>query len=325
MSLLKIFSPARFDLAGGTLDLPPISSILNNSSTINCTLNKGVYITFSKAEKILLKNENTNVEEEFPSTHPDLILFSKAVDFFKNNISFPFKLSVNSSLPRGSGLGISSVILVSILKGITTLFKIEIDDKKLIYIAANIETSLINCPAGLQDYIAPVFGGLSKITFPHSGFEVEKLDLSDNVKNNLLFVYTGVSHFSGKPNWELLKLFIENSEYKHKFEQLAENAIEMESALKDDNLNLIGSLMKKDFDIRNSFPVKLVPYVPEIFSVLERCDKILGFRLCGAAGGGTVAVLTKDGERDNVKEMFLMHDFNVLDIMPENAKFEVIT
>jgi D-glycero-alpha-D-manno-heptose-7-phosphate kinase len=324
MSLLKIFSPARFDLAGGTLDLPPISSILNNSLTINCTLNRGIYITFSKSEKIIINNENTNVESEFPSKHPDLTLLSKAIEFFKDEILFPFKLSVKSDLPRGSGLGVSSVILVSILKGLAKLLNIEIKDKKLIYIAANIESSLINCPAGLQDYVAPVFGGLNKITFPHSGFEVENLALSETLKNNLLFVYTGISHFSGKPNWELLKLFLEDEKEKEKFKQLAENAVKMEDALKYDNLKLVGKLMKNDFNIRKSFPVKLVPYLPEIFSVLEKCGNIAGFRLCGAAGGGTVAVLTNKGERENVKKMFLRHRFNVLDIMPDNTKFEVV-
>lgn len=324
MNYLKVFSPARFDLAGGTLDLPPISSIIKNSTTINCTLDKGVYVTFEKSEKIILRNENTGIEEIFPSIHSDLLLFSKGVEFFKEFIKFPFKLIINSELPRGSGLGVSSVILVTILKGIARLFSIEISDKKLVYIAANIESSIINCPAGLQDYIAPLYGGLNKISFPHNGFVVENIGLTEELKRNILFIYTDISHFSGKPNWELLKLFIDDLTYRESFMTLAKNAESISQELSKNNIEIVGKMMKMDFKIRESFPVKLIPYLPALFSILERCDRISGFKLCGAAGGGTIAIMTKDGKFDDTKEMLDLHGFSVLELRPSNKKFEVL-
>jgi len=324
MNLLKIFSPARFDLAGGTLDLPPISSILSNALTVNCTLDKGVYITFEESEKIILKNENSQIEEKFPSNHPDLILFSKAVEFFKEKISYPLKITVNSQLPKGSGLGVSSVIIVSILKGLSVFFDMKISKKELVYSAANIEASLINCPAGLQDYIAPLYGSISAIEFPHSGFTVNSIDLSNVLKDNLLFIFTGISHFSGQPNWELLKLFIENDFVKEKFKELALTTHCLLDGVRQNQLEIIGKMMKQDFELRKLMPVKLIPYLPQLFSVLEKCHNILGFKLCGAAGGGTIAVLTKKDKLSEVRGMLKIHGIDVLDMKPSEKKFEVI-
>lgn len=322
MIYLKVFSPARFDLAGGTLDLPPISSILKNSNTINCTLDKGVFLTFEKSEKIQLVNKNSNVSDFYPTENKDLILLSKGIEFFSDFIKFPFKLTLESQLPKGSGLGVSSVILITLLKSLSKLFNKKITNKELVYIAANIESSIINCPAGLQDYIAPIYGGLSKITFPHNGFKVEKLKLKKQLIENILFVYTGISHFSGAPNFQLLKLFIENKDYYNKFEKLCNISNNMYKMLNENKIENVGKLMKEDFNVRQSFPVKLIPYVPNLFSVLEKCNRISGFRVCGAAGGGTVALVTENGTRNDVKEMLKFNGLDVLDLKPADLKYK---
>ncbi|WP_201328799.1 hypothetical protein [Thermotomaculum hydrothermale] len=48
MEKIEVFSPARVDFAGGTLDIYPINLFFENPFTLNATLSKGVRVFLKK-------------------------------------------------------------------------------------------------------------------------------------------------------------------------------------------------------------------------------------------------------------------------------------
>ncbi len=324
MTFLTIHAPVRVDLAGGTLDIWPISSIISEAVTLNCTLNNGITIKIKRISgPSTLINGDTGIFGSVDSTHPDLKLAAGALHFFGKKVEQGFKITITSTVPRGSGLGTSSAILAALLFGLSRELEYSIDRLKTVRIAKDIEARILNFPTGVQDYIAPIFGGMNAIRFPAGDLEVSPIPLPDALAARMILVFTGISHFSGAPNWEMFKGFFDNGRIRSAFYRLAEIANLAVNAAETGNVNRIARHMREDYDIRKSLPVQLLPQTETLFRFLEESPLVTGFRMCGAAGGGTVVVIAENGGKEQLKQKVAEMGYRILNLNPQNKGISI--
>jgi len=298
-------TPTRIDLAGGTLDLWPISQMVPKSQTINLAIDlfsearieeriEGSFRFFSHDlnQEITLDRESLLTKDSFK----DLELLLLATQFFLRNFSNsassqPFTLETRSVSLVGAGLGGSSSLLISILGGLNSFFNAKLSSETLIEIAKNLETKAMKKPAGVQDYYPPVHGGILKIEFLEASTRV--VPYVENLKSffdgHLSLVYTGVPHHSGINNWEVLKAFLDGDEkVKRSLFAIRDATLQMDEALQTESRELFIEALKNEWGSRK----ELSPFVSneKIESLFQEAfsEGALAGKVCGAGGGGCV-------------------------------------
>lgn len=322
MKKVEVFAPARVDLAGGTLDIYPLSLFFDNPFTLNSTLSKGIEVYIEKTRgKVQIINKNSGISEYHPSSHPHTALVSHFLNHFEINEGY--KISFFSHFPAGSSLGVSSSLLVALYYGFKAFSGFSHRKIEVVEILKNIETGFLGYPAGVQDYLAPMFGGMNAFFFKFNGIEREKLKFDKSLSSRLIFVFTGKSHFSGSANWELFKGFFDRKKgIIEGFNLIYKNAIKVKEAVENRDYEKLGYLLKEDFLIRKEMHPALIPDTG-LFSFLDSLEGVLGFRLCGAASGGTVAVLIKPDIKKELVSMIMERGYRVFDTSITNTKVRI--
>ncbi|MDD5110767.1 MAG: hypothetical protein PHI63_06180 [Patescibacteria group bacterium] len=308
----KIFAsaPTRIDLAGGTLDLDPIYLFHPNASTVNLAITVPATVTLTPrpGQRVTIEAKDLHIVEAAPRwqrlSDRRLPLVIAAIRYFAP--ASGFDLVTKCSAPAGSGLAGSSALNVAMLAAFRTWQKQPLNREEMRVIARGIETSVIKVPTGLQDFLPLLYGGLNVWHFGIDGIRREPLRLSADflktLERQLVLAYTGIPHFSGMNNWEIFKRHVDgNRKVVSLFDQLRDNAIAMAQALKSESLPQVARVLQKDWIARR----KLAPGVstPKINRLLAEGKRVgvLGSRVCGAGGGGCVAMLARVGKAEAVR------------------------
>src|SRR5205814_9102713 len=90
-----------------------------------------------------------------------LELVSKMVHFFRPETGF--HLIAHSEAPAGAGFSGSSAVAIALIGALNRLVGDRYEEGSFIGIAANVETTVIKVPAGLQDYYPALYGSVSCI------------------------------------------------------------------------------------------------------------------------------------------------------------------
>lgn len=298
-----IKAPTRVDLSGGTLDIWPLFCFFENSKTINFGIDGYVEL------KITLKDSKFKIKERekiFKFNNLKEIIDSQfkiyGLVFSLFNLN-GIEIEILNMVPKSSGLGGSSSLLICLLKGLYYFFNIKKKNKDLILLCRDLEAKNMGFPTGTQDFYPPLYGGLLCINYFPGGESFEKLNGLNKIKKHLIIYSTGVPHHSGKQNFEVFKEAIvnKNSRTYKNLKEIASVSNEMYNALKIMNLKKIGELMKEEWDLRK----ELSPAFnhPEIDISIEEAKKagVWGWKPSGAAGGGSVAFLVPEEKKETLK------------------------
>ena len=322
MNKVIVRAPARADLAGGTLDLWPIYLFHPGSRTVN------VAISFY-AESEVAKTEGDAIEMHLGddgyrqryesmqelSADPKAALIYRAVEHFHLT---GIRITTRTDAPRGSGLGGSSALAITLVRALSELAGNPVDGDALINLVRDLETRLLGVPAGLQDYYPPVYGGLGSIhLLPGAPIRhqigVPVADLS----RHMLLHYTGVAHFSGTNNWDMYKRQIEGKKKVQRgFAKIAGNAIAMEKALEAGDFEGAGRALASEWESRKALIEGIS--TPEIDSAIAAATSAgaWGGKVCGAGGGGCIVFLFPPERRQAIVEALGSVPGRVLDAVP---------
>src|SRR5229473_6811858 len=155
--IIESSAPTRVDLAGGTIDIWPLYLFHPGASTVNfaLSLRARVRIETRADQRIILESLDRGVGLETTVDRIDelardekLELVSKVVHFFRPGMGF--HLVAQSEAPAGAGISGSSALAIALIGGLNSLVGNRYDARKLITIAANLETTVIRVPAGFQ-------------------------------------------------------------------------------------------------------------------------------------------------------------------------------
>jgi len=322
MKKVTVRAPVRADLAGGTLDLWPVYLFHPGSRTVNVAISyyaeSEVSESTDAATQINLTDQQ--YEQRYESLHdlaadPKAALIYRAVEHFHLT---GVRITTRTDAPRGSGLGGSSALSITLVRALSEIAGQPIDGENLIFLVRDLETRLLGVPAGIQDYYPPVFGGLAALHLEPGAPVRHPIPISiTDLAAHMMLHYTGVAHFSGTNNWEMYKRQIEGKKKVQRgLAKIAATSAEMERALEAGDFQAAGKSLAKEWQNRKALIDGIS--TPEIDAAIDaaRNAGAWGGKVCGAGGGGSIVFLFPPDRREDIVRALAQVPGRVLDAQP---------
>jgi len=308
--IIKTSAPTRVDLAGGTIDIPPLFLFHEGAATVNFAVDLMAHCRIEARDDDRISIKSVDRGEEFEiglneivslKNDPRLELLSKLIYFFKPETGF--NMITESEAPAGAGLAGSSTLNIACIGALNELVGKRYSPDQFIQIAANVETQVIKVPAGFQDYYSAQYGGVACIHFAEDGIRREALDIDANeLQSRIVVIYTGEPRNSGTNNWEITKRHIDGDrELFEIFDGIRDTSLKLRTALLESNWIRVGEILR-DADAQRK---RLSPNIttPHMDGLIETAlnNGAIAAKVCGAGGGGCIAFYCESGRNIDVE------------------------
>jgi D-glycero-alpha-D-manno-heptose-7-phosphate kinase len=308
--IIESSAPTRVDLAGGTIDIPPLFLFHEGASTVNFAVDlmARCRIETRDDDRIILESVDRGVSFDTSVANietlreePRLELLSKLVYFFKPETGF--HMTTESEAPAGAGLAGSSTLNIACIGALNKLVGERFTPDRFIAIAANVECQVIRVPTGFQDYFSAQHGGVSSIHFGPEGMRREALDVDTKIlEDRIVVLYTGEPRNSGTNNWEITKRHIDGDlEIFGIFEGIRDTARDLRDAMLTNDWTGVGDILHASYPRRKLLsPNITTPHMDELIETAHASGAI-ATKVCGAGGGGCIAFYCAEGRKGDVE------------------------
>jgi D-glycero-alpha-D-manno-heptose-7-phosphate kinase len=300
-------APSRIDLAGGTIDIWPISMLLSDAVTVNVAIELRARATVAgRADgrvRIVSRDRGRQVTRKLPLRPEDaegpLALLLRLVAAFAPPRGL--ELTCEAAAPAGAGLGGSSTLAIATAAALSRWTGERLAGERLLRRVMNHETALLGVPTGNQDYLAAIHGGLSAYHHEPDGTRRERLPVPAGLEQRLVLAYTGQPRHSGFSNWDMFRRFVDGERRTvSRMESIACIARELADAFREGDLDGAGRLVGEEGKLR----YRLAPSVgtPALLAAdrAARRAGALGVKVCGAGGGGCLVAFAREGRSESV-------------------------
>ena len=322
MEDFRVKAPTRVDLAGGTLDIWPLHTLIGKVRTINLSIDLHASSTFqfapAKSFSVTVISANETFNWKAPMTLAECHALAPALRFpvwVVNEYVGPKKdlpphqitLRVGSEAPLRSGLGGSSCLAVTIARGLSRIFNEFVDlgwQWRMLEWVKDVEAAFIRTPTGTQDYLASLFGGLNCFVTGMGTKEREEYPegVLSELNDRMVVLFSGEMHHSGLSNWEIFKSAFEGkAEIIKGLSAIRSVADQLHGELRSGNLSWkhIGSHFNEEWSIRKEVFRVNTPRLDELIDFM-RAQKVYGVKVCGAAAGGSLIALVDPQKRKDL-------------------------
>jgi D-glycero-alpha-D-manno-heptose-7-phosphate kinase len=317
--MIRSSAPTRIDLAGGTLDLWPLYLFFDNPPTLNAAINlyATVELTSRRDKAIVVESRDLGCKAKFrnlsalPEKHP-LILLIKLIKFYQPKTGL--HLVTDCQAPAGSGIGGSSALNIALNGALNRFTNRRYNREQMIDIAKNIETQVIDVPAGTQDYYSAMYGGVQSI---QPGVVKTKqrhlpMDLKE-LNQRFVLCYTGQPHNSGINNWSVYKKTIDgNKKTLKSLSRIAEVSRGMGKQLAQGRLTRFEHWFNEEWKARKSLAPGISTSKMDRMILAAKRKGALAAKVCGAGGGGCVAFYVPPKKREGILQALQDHGGNIL-------------
>ena len=308
--IIEASAPTRVDLAGGTIDIPPLYLFHEGACTVNfaVSLMARCRIETRNDGKIILESVDRGVSFETSldridelKDEPRLELLSKLVYFFRPETGF--SMVTESEAPAGAGLAGSSTLNIACIGALNALVGNRYTEERFIPIAAAVECQVIRVPTGYQDYHSAKFGGVSAIHFRPDGMEREELHVdTKTLKERIAVCYTGEPRNSGTNNWEITKRHIDGDrEIFEIFDGIRDTALKLREVMLANDWVMVGEILKAAHPQRKRLSPNMT--TPQMDHLIDTAlaNGAIAAKVCGAGGGGCIAFFCEEGRKEDVE------------------------
>ena len=310
-------SPTRVDLAGGTLDIMPMTHILGPKCTVNfgVTLHAEVKVELSKNGNFSLVSLDQKLATS--GSWNQVITSAKIPWLEKLLANFwaadlpPLDIEVSAKSPAGAGLGGSSCLGIAMASALVAARKecghpLLLDERQLVQTVQDLETSLIRVPTGCQDYWGGLRGGVNVISYPPGGAVVETLrsEQTKDIDELLMLCYSGVSRASGSNNWAIFKKAFEGDKYTlGVLEEISQLSVELSEKIKKGLWTEVFRISEEEWNLRKRLWSDIE--TPETMRIAEFAKKGGAHfsRICGAGGGGVMAIFADKKQHSLIQKL----------------------
>jgi galactokinase/mevalonate kinase-like predicted kinase len=330
-------SPVRIDLAGGWTDTPP-HSLLNGGDVVTVALELNgqpplqAYIRPVQKRSITLRSIDQGSEtviNEFSDLsvlnnlhsgfsipkaalclagfHPDFC--GKQYPSLKAQLAdmgSGFELTFFSAVPRGSGLGTSSILSATILGALSDFCGLgwdlhEIGDRCLAL------EQMLTSGGGWQDQYGGLFPGLKLLHTdrglnqkPHVKWLPETLFSHPEYKDCMVLYYTGITRIAKDLLGQIVKgMFLNDAHDSLVLREMKHHAIETAEIIQRNDFQEFGKAINRTWQLKNRLDSDTNnPEIQRIIDLID--DYALGYILPGAGGGGYLFIVGKDIEATNI-------------------------
>ena len=314
MAHLKSYTSfCRVDFVGGTTDLWPLYCHLGSARVINMAIpvTVNLKIEFEPSSKFSLTvvsgdlncrshhNSLASVEKDLhKTTKQNPLRWLQRLAFAtlkKLDLSTGYwNLELNCDAPPGSGLGGSSVIAATVVKAIHDRAEKNIEPIELHNFIINLEAAEIEKPAGEQDSVPALWGGLVSFKLSADAKVVTKYPTSvgRNLGARSALIHTGKPHHSGINNWDVFKKYHEgNKSVRSALAGIRDLAEEMHLDLEKKDLDGFIEKINLEWNLRKKLSATFdVPVLRQAWQFGKKYGAVAR-KACGAGGGGALLLV----------------------------------
>lgn len=325
-------SPARLDLAGGWTDTPPHcfergGCVLNVAVTLNGQNPVQVFVRPTSVRHFLVRSIDLGVSEEiltweqlgaFRSADASFSLAKAALSLagfhpeFCSGNAFAslqaqleafgggLELTLLCAVPKGSGLGTSSILATTLLGALNRACDLGWDSVELYRQVLAIE-QLLTTGGGWQDQAGALFPGV-KLIETHPGlaqtpsvrFLPDPLIARAAASRRWMLYYTGLTRLAKNILAQIvLDMFLGAQETGILLEAIRRNARQAYDAIQTGDELAVTRAIARSWRLNKLLDSGTS--TPEIESILARCGSDLaGAKLLGAGGGGYMLLCARD-------------------------------
>ena len=258
--------------------------VVHGSNALAAAIDKTVKVYSETSDKnsILSRVDNQVFNIRIKPINPVSVVRNKILEYL--NRKERIKITIESNIPRGSGLGSSSAISVATAASIASLFGEKLDKKTLYNIAFEGEKIIHGNPSGI-DVAASVYGGLilfNKNTVPTNIDLLNKLQIIVSISGKTRQTSRMINHFTSTSN----KLPYHFQSLVHSSSVLTHEAV---NCLITQDLEKLGAIINFYNSILSSFGLGTKITDRMIETCLEH--GAYGAKITGAGGGGSIIAI----------------------------------
>lgn len=329
-------SPVRIDLAGGWTDTPPYS-LLNGGDVVTVALELNgqpplqAYIRPITEKRITLRSidqgaevtitdyKDLNVHNDLGSGfslpkaalclagfHPDFCIVPYAsLERQLDDIGNGFELTFFSAVPRGSGLGTSSILSATILGALSDFCGLgwdlyEIGDRTMAL------EQMLTSGGGWQDQYGGIFPGIKSLHTerglnqkPNVKWLPDTLFTNPEFKDCMLLYYTGITRVAKNLLGEIVKgMFLNDANDSLVLREMKHHALYTADMIQKNDFQGFGEAIGKTWRLKNKLDRDTNNNdIQQIIDLIG--DYALGYVLPGAGGGGYLFIVGKDLKATN--------------------------
>lgn len=324
-------SPARLDLAGGWSDTPPYclqtgGRVLNMAVNLNGQPPLQVFVRLSDEAHIVLRSIDNGVSEVI-TTYDDLELHNNVGSVFSipqaalclagfhpgfsgvkyaslkqqlQDFGGGFEISLLAAIPKGSGLGTSSILAATILGALADFCSLSWDKQAIAHRTLILE-QMLTTGGGWQDQYGGILPGIKLLeTTPGMQEQMGIRWLPDLLltqspyKQNWLLYYTGITRIAKNILGEIVRgMFLNQGSRLRILDAIKEHAFETYEAIQQCDYEKTARMIKRSWELNKSLdPGTTTDEVSRVIGRVE--DFSLGHKLLGAGGGGYLLLCAKD-------------------------------
>jgi D-glycero-alpha-D-manno-heptose-7-phosphate kinase len=313
-------APTRIDLAGGTLDIWPLSLMVQGAITVNVAVELRARARISPRRDgsvvIVSRDRKVRVARKLPlrpeGTGGPLSLLVRLAGAFVPDGGFT--LTTGAEAPAGSGLGGSSALGIATGAALSLFTGARLSRDALLRRVMNVEAAEIATPTGNQDYLAALNGGLAAYHHGFDGTVREAMAIPGGLEERLVLAYTGEPRGSGFSNWDVYRRAIEGEARTVKgLGEVARATRELRAALFAGDLDATGRLLGEEGRLRYRLAPSLATPTLLRAGAAARAAGAVGVKVCGAGGGGCLIAFAREGKRQAVARALAAAGTRVLD------------
>jgi D-glycero-alpha-D-manno-heptose-7-phosphate kinase len=317
-------APTRIDLAGGTLDIWPISVLVPGALTLNLaiSLRARVRITPRSDRKVVIVSRDQGKRASAPcgldpgrARGPLSLLLRLALAFRPER---GLTLESEAEAPAGSGLGGSSTLGIAAAAALARFTGERLGKEALLRRVQNLEAIELRVPTGTQDYLAALHGGLAAYEHGPDGTARRAIPIPAELPRRIVVAYAGEAHRSGFSNWDMFRRFVEGETLTvRRMEEIARLARQLRDALVARDLDEAGRIVGEEGRLRYRLaPTVATPTLLRVDAAARRAGA-LGVKVCGAGGGGCQVAFSREGRSGDVREAMIAAGARILPVRIE--------
>ena len=328
---VKVELPVRVNWGGGWTDTPPYclehgGVVLNAALKLNGLAPIWVEIRKIEEKRIKVSSNDIGVEGyidfvddlldcnnpyDYFALHKAALIACGLVSLRQSNPTLEelleslgggFELSTQViGVPKGSGLGTSSILSAACVKAIYEFFGRTATEAEIYRTVSCIE-QLMSTGGGWQDQVGGVTNGIKFITTApglDQDIQVDYVTLSEKTKNELnerfALIYTGQRRLARNLLRDVVGNYIgARQESVHALSEMKRMAVLMRFELEQGNIDGFAELLNKHWELSLQLDAGATnTCIDHIFLACE--DYIDGKFIAGAGGGGFLQVILKKG------------------------------
>lgn len=316
--MVKVELPVRVDFVGGWSDTPPWSleragCVLNMAINLDGSLPIGTIIQTKETAGVLINDDAgnqlhvedlTSIASPFDSNDPFRLVKSALLvtGIIHDNILVSMGLHIRTwaNVPRGSGLGTSSILAAAVVKGLLQITDGDESNENVARLVLVLE-QLMGAGGGWQDQIGGLYPGIKyTASFPGIPLQLQVIPLLASpqlileLQQRLLVVFTGQVRLANQVLLKVVTRYLQRDNLLiSSIKRLTELAKIGREALMNCDIDELGEIMLEAWRLHQELdPFCSNEFVDRLFSFADPyCS---GYKLVGAGGGGFALILAKD-------------------------------